>query len=392
MVRKVEIVLLSLSLFILGLEVYLIYQPLRKSLKRKDQDYRNLTNIIDSLENYSVIYLDRNFQIRECNKGTLSLFGYKKEDVLNQPLQKLLSAELMLNFPPESWEETIVQRGMVTFTGMHTRQQGDELYASSSLIKIVTDEGRHLGYTFLTLDQSLYQKNRMLAAQNKELEKFNYIASHDLKEPLRTIKGFLTLMETEYKTELDDSYQKMMSHIIHSANRMENLIQSLLSYAQTGSNIQFIEINVNHLLKAVTNDLKELMDERKAEIRIDSMPKVNGGSIEMRQLFQNIIANAIKYTPKTKAPSVQISCIDEAKFWHFTIEDNGYGIEEKYVNLIFEPFKRLHGSHESEGQGLGLAHCQKIVELHGGEIWVESVVNQGSTFHFTIAKSLINQD
>lgn len=385
--RTIEMVLLTFTLFILSMEVYLIYQPLRKTLRKKTEDVKNLSNIIDSLENYSVLFLNQSYQILDCNRGAFLLFNYTKEEILGKTISELFGQELLEKFQGQQWEENLEHRGMAHVKGIHLKNNKEELYADSTLLKVLGQDGKQIGFTLITLDQTIYQKNRVLAAQNRELEKFNYIASHDLKEPLRTIKGFLSLMETEYQNDLNDNYRTMMTHIVHSADRMENLIQSLLSYAQTGSNIQKIELDLNTLVKAVLNDLNELVDQRKAEIDIAQLPNQLGGSIELRQLFQNLISNAIKYTPTDRTPRIKIRVGEENQHYHFTIEDNGYGIEEKYLTEIFQPFKRLHGTESAEGQGLGLAHCQKIVELHRGKMWVESIVNKGSTFHFTLSKS-----
>lgn len=385
--RTIEFILLSFTLLILALEVWGIYQPLSKKLQSKNEQNKNLTTIIDSLENYGVLYLDPDFKVIGGNKGASNLFQFTKEELIGKYLGFLFAEELAENFNQDKWVEMVKQRGMMQISGSHATKSGENFYAASTLLKVETAEGK-LGYTLLTVDQSLYLKNRQLNEQNQQLTQFNYIASHDLKEPLRTIKGFLKLMETEYADDLNESYQTMMHHIVHSADRMENLITSLLSYAQTGANLQFVELDLNHLIKAVVSDLQKRMEEREVNFECEKLPKLVASSVEIRQLFQNLISNAIKYTPKNRKPNVKVRCTEEEQFFHFTIEDNGFGIEEKYLHEIFKPFKRLHGSEDTEGQGLGLAHCQKIVELHQGKIWVESIVNDGSRFHFTLSKKL----
>ncbi len=231
------------------------------------------------------------------------------------------------------------------------------------------------------------QANIELEKKNKELEQFVYIASHDLREPLRTTSGFVELFQQQYKGKLDDKADKYLSYITQSAARMKVLVDDLLDYSRVGAKIELQQVDCNSILQEVLADLAIALDEAGAEIRADHLPVIYAHQTGIKQLFQNLITNGIKFRKKEVSPHIRISFEIKANILKFSFTDNGIGIEQKNKEKIFVIFQRLHSRKEYDGSGIGLAHCKKIVELHNGRIWVESVYGEGSTVHFTILQN-----
>ena len=220
--------------------------------------------------------------------------------------------------------------------------------------------------------------------KNKELEQFAYMASHDLQEPLRTTASFVELLRQQYEGRLDEHADKYIRFIVDATDRMRTLIDDLLNYSRIGRNTSLMPVDCNLLLQEVLADLRNAIEEKKAGIRSSVLPVLNGYPSELKSLFQNLISNSIKFHRKDQVPVVEINAMKEADDWLFAFTDNGIGIEEHQQEKVFVLFQRLHSRSQYEGSGIGLAHCRKIVELHGGKIWVESDMAKGSTFYFTI--------
>jgi signal transduction histidine kinase len=227
-------------------------------------------------------------------------------------------------------------------------------------------------------------QNRELERKNRELEQFAYVASHDLQEPLRTISGFVELFQKRYKGNLDDNADKYLDYILSSSTRMKVLITDLLEYSRIGRNKEIESVDCNKVLLDVLLDLDAAIKETKTDIRSDHLPVIPGYSMEIKQLFQNLIFNAIKFRKKGVNPCIKISAHRERDYFQFTVEDNGIGIAKEHHERIFIIFQRLHNRSEYAGSGIGLSHCKKIVELHKGRIWLESEQGKGTTFYFTI--------
>lgn len=233
--------------------------------------------------------------------------------------------------------------------------------------------------------QDMVDARNELIKKNEELEQFAYVASHDLREPLRMVKGFLGLLEKKYAPVLDDQGKKYINFAIDGSERMKELIEGLLNFATVGSeSLQKETVNMDGVFRMVMGLLKNSIEESKAEIVSDPLPVISASPLYMQLLLQNLISNAIKYHNKEKNPTVHISCEQKNNYWQFSIKDNGIGIKKEFFDSIFKIFKRLHSKADYAGTGLGLSTSLKIVERHGGKIWVESELGEGSTFYFTI--------
>jgi light-regulated signal transduction histidine kinase (bacteriophytochrome) len=237
-------------------------------------------------------------------------------------------------------------------------------------------------------EKQIFNQNRKLKVQNKQLEQFTYIASHDLQEPLLTLTSFSELLLEEHQGNLNDEGKLFIEFINKSAQRMRALVAGLMDYARIGKLEKLEEIDCNILIENVLNDLQTKITQKKATITVDALPIVVGYTTYIRLLFQNLISNAIKFRKPESNPIVHIQYTELEEEWMFTITDNGIGIGKKHQEEIFTIFKRLNHQEQYEGHGIGLSHCKKIVELHEGDLWVTSEVGQGSTFSFTLSKSL----
>lgn len=229
-------------------------------------------------------------------------------------------------------------------------------------------------------------KNEELQRANKEVEQFAYIASHDLQEPVRTVRSFIDMLRQNCGDSLDMDGLQILEFIENSSLRMQELIKGLLDYSRLGKHAAPSRVSLNGLLEDVEQDLSTRLAETQAQLHIAELPDVMGHKTELRLLFQNLISNAIKFARPGVPPVVKVSAQEEDDHWVFQVEDNGIGIAKSQYERVFLIFQRLHGRFDYEGTGIGLAHCKKIVELHGGRIWLESEEGQGSTFYFSLKR------
>jgi PAS domain S-box-containing protein len=237
------------------------------------------------------------------------------------------------------------------------------------------------------LYQSLEIRAFELATSNADLERFLYVATHDLQEPLRLVNSFTQLLKKKYGKQLDEQANEYINYAVEGATRMKKLILDLLEYSKFSSNYkEFAPTDMTAVLRDVSRTLFKELKDTGAELIIPELPVITANEPLMAQLFENLIGNALKYRSACK-PVIQIDCKEEEDKFLFSVGDNGIGIDPKHSDKIFILFKRLHNDNETyEGTGVGLAICKKIVDLHYGNIWVESQHGEGSTFCFTIAK------
>lgn len=233
----------------------------------------------------------------------------------------------------------------------------------------------------------LKEANANLIYSNRELEQFAYVASHDLQEPLRAVNSYAQLLARKYQNNLDAKADKYLGYIMEGATRMQQLINDLLEFSRVGTRAKALQPTaceqvLNHVLK----NLQIAIAEHQARVTHDPLPIIMGDETQLIQLFQNFIGNALKFRRETP-PHVHISAVQRKDEWVFSVSDNGMGMESEYFERIFVIFQRLHSRQEYPGTGIGLAICKKIVERHGGYIWVESTLGVGTTFYFTIPKT-----
>ena len=237
-------------------------------------------------------------------------------------------------------------------------------------------------------EADLLKANEELIYSNKEFEQFAYIVSHDLQEPLRAVYSFAEFLETDYGKKFDSKADEYIEFITRAAKRMQQMINDILLLSRVGTRgKEFSVTDIEKVIKIATVSLANFIDDNKAIVTYDTpMPKILADNTQLTQLFQNLIENGIKFHKKDEPPKIHISFQEESDKFIFSVKDNGIGIEKRYFNKLFTIFQRLHSREEYPGTGIGLAICKKIVERHGGRIWLESKVGQGSTFYFDIHK------
>jgi PAS domain S-box-containing protein len=257
----------------------------------------------------------------------------------------------------------------------------DELMkANEQLQRDITERKR--------VQQELSRKLEELAHSNAELERFAYVASHDLQEPLRMVASYTQLLARRYQGKLDGDADEFIGFAVDGANRMQQLIEDLLSYSRLttrGKELTWTEVDA--ACSAAIQNLQESIKDSKATVSVGPLPAVLADASQLVALFQNLIGNAIKYRNE-RTPEIHVDARLHGNEWVFSVQDNGIGIEQQYFERIFQMFQRLHSRTEYPGTGIGLAVCRKIVERHGGRIWLESQPGQGSTFLFTIPQAV----
>ncbi len=279
---------------------------------------------------------------------------------------------LSFTFIPKKGEPIFIEGQALTIFG------DGKVTGSQAFLRNVTERKK--------TEEKIKEYTEELKTSNSELERFAYVASHDLQEPLRMVSSFLTLLEKRIAEQLDETGRQYIHFAVDGALRMKTLIQDLLLYSRVGSNKEgFTPVGLNEVMQYTVRVLDENIKETGTEITVNPLPVIVANKTLISQLFVNLIGNAIKYHGDKK-PEIRIGCNEEAGQWVFYVKDNGIGIDPDYFEKIFIIFQRLHGNGKYSGTGIGLAICKKIVETHKGKIWVESEAGRGSTFYFTIQK------
>lgn len=330
------------------------------------------------------------------NKQTELLFGYDRSELIGNKLEMLIPARFRKLHPNHrnTFFQKLQTRSMGAGRNLFAlRKDGSEVQVEIGLNPIDSEEGvlvlaSIIDITERKLQELTLKKQAELEVRNKELEQFAYIASHDLQEPLRTVSNYMQVFEDDYAKDLDENAIKYISSVKKATKRMSTLVKALLDYSRLGRNKKLQSVDCQKLIKNVIEDLQKSIESSGAIISIGKMPMLMAYEIEMSQVFQNLITNAIKFKSKETVPKIAINAKMENNCWLFSISDNGIGIDSKHHSRIFEIFQRLHSGQEIEGNGIGLANCKKIIELHQGEIWVESELGKGASFKFTISNSL----
>lgn len=239
------------------------------------------------------------------------------------------------------------------------------------------------------VNKKLHFTNNKLKNANEELERFVYIASHDLKSPLRGIISFITLFKKRYKKEVDEQGVEFIDLIASNASQMHNLIEDILEYSKSNSReIKKEIVDLNLVINQINTNIKTENNYPNARLIYSNLPTVSSDFILLKQVFQNLIENGLKYNNSLNK-NISVQYLEKSDHLYFIIKDNGIGMEQKYLDRIFEMFQRLHNKDEYQGTGIGLAICKKIIQQLEGKIWVTSILNEGSSFHFSLPKSIL---
>jgi light-regulated signal transduction histidine kinase (bacteriophytochrome) len=272
----------------------------------------------------------------------------------------------------------------VSVNGRPIRDAQGRIQGGVVVVRNISDQRR--------VEEKLKEYTRALETSNKELQDFVFVASHDLQEPLRKIQSFGEFLYDEFKGTLGETGRDYLERMRGAAGRMQTLINDLLALTRVTTKAQpFVSADLSQILKEVLADLEIRVEEKKAKVEVGPLPTLEADATQMRQLFQNLIANALKFQKNGTPPFVKVSAETaqngrgpSERRCVIKVEDNGIGFDNKYGEQIFKVFERLHGRDEYEGTGIGLAICRKVVERHGGTIMAEGVVGKGSTFTITL--------
>ena len=343
---------------------------------------------------YAMILFNQEGKILQANFQTEKLYGFNSSELMGQGVEILIPEKLQKHYKS-------VRESFLTSPGVGSLSIDESIYAIRKngskfpvevlLTPISTPDGvvvlaSVIDITNRKTNEDIINKQLIeLQTKNQELEQFNYIASHDLQEPLRTVANYISLLEEDYPEQINDEIKVHLKSMDSAIARMSLLVKSLLDFSRLGRNKKLTLTDCTVVVNNVVDDLNGLIKKTGAKITIaDDLPLLYAYETELRQLFQNLINNAIKFNKPGVTPNIKIGCEKVKGFYQFYVSDNGIGIEEKYYNDIFNIFQRLNKNEHYEGYGIGLANCRKITEMHGGEIWVESEIGKGSTFKFKI--------
>jgi len=359
-----------------------------EALREAEERFRTLANNISQLawmadeKGYIFWYNQRWFDYTGTTLEEMAGWGWQKvhhpdhvQQVANKISKCFQSGEV--------WEDTFPLRG----------RDGNYRWFLSQAVPIRDPEGKVLRWFGTSTDiterkqseEHLVKTVEELKRSNDELQQFAYVASHDLQEPLRMVASYTQLLAKRYKGRLDSDADEFIAYAVDGANRMQGLIQDLLAYSRAGTNGKALrEISSEKALQGALTNLRATIEESGTVVTHDLLPAITMDDLQLAQVFQNLVGNAIKYR-SAEVPKVHVTATKNGgKEWIFSVRDNGMGIDPQYFERIFILFQRLHGRKEFKGTGIGLAICKKIVERVGGRIWVESQVEKGSTFYFAL--------
>jgi PAS domain S-box-containing protein len=357
------------------------------------QSEERLSWVVSNATDYAILMLDLEGRVVSWNEGAERIKGYRAEEIIGQHFSRFYPAEDLRNGVPALELAEATRNGRSENEGWRVRKDGSQFYANVVLTALRDKTGRLRGVGTITRDVTeriRAEEHQAKAAaelkrSNDQLEQFAYVASHDLQEPLRMVASYTQLLAKRYKGRLDSDAGEFIAYAVDGCNRMQSLIRDLLAYSRSGADTKVLhEVSGEAALNVALENVRVSMEDSGAIVTHDLLPDLTSDETQLVQVFQNLIGNAIKYHGAA-APLIHVSATKSGdKEWIFSVQDNGLGIAPQYFERIFIIFQRLHGKHEFDGTGIGLALCKKNVEQLGGRIWVESQLDKGSTFYFAL--------
>lgn len=349
--------------------------------------------MVEGVKDYAILMLDPGGQIVSWNSGAERIKGYRADEIIGR--------HFSLFYPPEDVEAGKPERilgaakaeGRIEDEGWRMRKDGSRFWANVVVTAIRDANGELKGFSKVTRDlterrrgeEEMQFLNARLEAANKELEAFSYSVSHDLRAPLRHINGFVEMLKDHEGERLDEKSRHYMKTIANSAKKMGDLIDDLLVFSRMAkSEMRIGAVHTDQLVEEVIRDLQPEIQGRKIVWRIAPLPETEGDAAMLRQVWANLIGNAIKYTRTREQAEIEIGSRREGREQFFFVRDNGVGFDPQYAGKLFGVFQRLHRADEFEGTGIGLANVRRIVQRHGGRTWAEGRLDQGAGFYFSL--------
>ncbi len=366
--------------------------------KQMEEELKVRAQLLNSVTD-SILVHDFEGNFVYVNEMACRVHGYSREEFMKMKLHEVIAPERVSRLDSDFQE--MLEKGQVIFESAHLRKDGSIVPAEvhgrtiesggrKLILTVIRDitERKRLEKEREALLQDIKKSNQKLEEANKELQDFVYIASHDLREPLRKISSFGTLLHDSLKGKLDEDQQENFEFMVEGARRMQDMIDALLAYSRLTTRAKPPEwVDLNKVIEDLKKlELATVLNETRGTIHVPKpLPSVKADPSQMHQLFQNLIGNGLKFHKEGIPPETIIRAHEVAdNMIRIEVEDNGIGIDEKYLGQLFTMFKRLHSREEYEGTGIGLASCKKIVERHGGNIGIKSTIGKGSTFWFTL--------
>ena len=356
--------------------------------------------LVESMQEYAIFMLSPQGNVINWNKGAERIKGYTADEILGKHFSCFYPPEAIEQGKPGQELRTAIEQGQAKEEGWRVRKDGQRFWANVVITALFDKDGCLQGFAKISRDMTeakrtehLNDKNielqetaRKLARSNRDLQQFAYVASHDLQEPLRMVASFTQLLANRYQDTLDQDAKDFIKYAVDGATRMQALISDLLTYSKVDRQEKSCGlINLDEILGQVLLNLKLAMVDSGAVITHDPLPVIMADEMQLGQLLQNLIGNAIKFRGE-KPPRIHVSSKQNDNGWQISVHDNGIGISPEHRERVFLIFQRLHTMAEYPGTGIGLAICKKIVEGHGGRIWIESPPEGGSTISFTLLK------
>jgi PAS domain S-box-containing protein len=353
--------------------------------KRAEAAHERLAAIVEYSED-AIISKAPDGKIVSWNHGAEQLFGYGVEEVMGKHVLFLVP-ERLLDEERRLYDQIQRDERLNHFETVRRRKDGSEVDVSVRVSHIRNSAGDVVGESSIMRDiTELKRRDAELQRSNAELEQFAYVASHDLQEPLRMVANYTELLAQRYRGRLDEKADKYIHYASDGARRMQRLVADLLAYSRVGSQGKpMVPVDSNAVLDGVVDSIQTLIRSTEARVEYDALPVVLADEVQLRQLFQNLLSNAIKFRSES-VPHVKIKAENVNGRWLFSVADNGIGLDMQHAARIFQMFQRLHELGRYEGSGIGLAIAKRIVERHGGAIWVESQLGAGTTFSFYLKR------
>lgn len=356
------------------------------ALSSQEQRYRRLFEASPT----ALLQVDANQHIMLVSRSAETLFGYSREELIGQPVAQLVPTEVSARHEEdvarflEAPEARVMGRGRDLVA---VRRDGTTVPVEVGLTPMETAEGLRVLVSVVDITERKRFETE-IRRSNAQLEQFAYIASHDLQEPLRMVASYTELFARKYRGQLDEQADKYIGFATEGARRLKELVSALLDYSRVDSRGKPLSaVSAQEVAEQVVHSLEALCEDTGGEVAIESeLPQVMADAAQLAQVLQNLISNGLKFHGETP-PRVGIAARIESGMVHFTVRDNGIGLDPKYSDRIFDMFQRLHDRGAYEGSGMGLAIAKGIVDRHGGKIWVESEPGKGSTFHFTLQRA-----